>query len=410
MKILKKMSIFLIFCFIVPLFSGCTSGTSSLIVTAYPTKIVYQINEKFDVSGLKLESYNSDGTNCNTFVKAEEIGTVDTSTAGEKKVKITKGDLSTTFSIYVASVVVENKSELKTALTNASDGDVIYVKKGNYRPDNNQDESLYNMVVDKKIIIVGDGSNSTVIHGNFLVGAKKVGDDYIALDNFEDVKFINLGFELSSTIKDKYLNFEGPYGNYDLYGAIKTYNSKKIFISGCSFNGYCYGVNADNIENLTLIKNQFKNIKINAIKVTNDIKLSTISKNAFMDIGSNSLVLDDSKQGNVGALFLSFNKKGNAGVIISNNTFVRIGLKTGELFYSNSGADELETNDKLQLTVGSYINNSAIVFLISSSESNLEVGGIILSANNFGQTLENIVFGTSKDNLINYAGVYINEP
>ncbi len=409
MKILKKMSIFLIFCFIVPLFSGCTSGSSSLMITAYPNKMVYQVGEKFDYSGLKMESYNTDGTNCNTFVSPDEIGEVDTSTAGEKKVKITKGDLSTTFSIYVASKVVEKASDLKQAIAESVDGDIIYIKKGVYKPSDTTDESLYNIVIDKKLTIIGDGNKSTILHGNFLVGAKNINGDYIALDNFEDVKFINLGFQLESTQKDKYLTFEGPYENYDLFGAIKTFNSKNVFISGCSFNGYAYGINSDNIENLTLIKSEFRNIKINAVKVTNDIKSSTIAKNIFMDIGSNSLVLDGTKQGNVGALYLSFNKKGNAGVIVASNTFVRIGLKTGGLIYANRGADELDAMENVSLISGSYINNSAIVFLVSSSENNLEVGGIILSANNFGQTMENIVFGTNKDNIINHAGVYINE-
>ena len=409
MKNLKNIAFLLLFFLIIPFFSGCTSGSSSLFLTSLPSKVVYDVGEKVSFKGLKVESLNTDGTNCNVSVNYEKLDNVDTSSAGEKIVKITKGDLSVTFSIYVAHHVVENKEQLKQTIKDSDDGDIIYIKKGEYKPDNHEDESLYNILIDKKLTIIGDGSKNTLIHGNFLIGAKQVGDDFLPIDDFEQVKILNLGFVLNSTQTDGYLNYEGPYQKYDVFGAIKTFNSKKITISNCLFQGYSYGINASRISDLSLTKNTFKNIKINGVKVTEDIKNASICRNVFMDIGTNSIAMENGKQAGVGALFLSFQDKGNAGVIVANNSFVRIGLNQGKKTYASAGADELELDRDNKLTKGSYMNNSAIIFLVSASTNNLQVGGIILSMNNYGQTLENVRFGTNSENLIEQAGVYINE-
>lgn len=409
MKKLKKIAFLLLFSLIIPIFSGCTSGSSSLYLTSFPSKIVYEIGEKVSFKGLKLESLNTDGTNCNVSVDFKNIEDVDTSTAGEKIVKITKGDLSVTFSIYVAHHVVESKEQLKQTINDSADGDIIYIKKGEYKPDSQEDESLYNILIDKKLTIIGDGSKKTLIHGNFLVGAMQIGEDFLPLEDFEQVKILNLGFVLDSTQTDGYLNYEGPYQKYDVFGAIKTFNSKKITISNCLFQGYSYGINASQVSDLTLTKNIFKNIKINGVKVTESIKNASICRNVFMDIGTNSLAMENGKQAGVGAVFLSFQDKGNAGVIVANNSFVRIGLNQGSKIYVSAGADELEADNSNKLTNGSYMNNSAIIFLVSASTNNLQVGGIILSMNNYGQTLENVRFGTNSENLIEQAGVYINE-
>ena len=143
--------------------------------------------------------------------------------------------------------------------------------------------------------------------------------------------------------------------------------------------------------------------------MTENIQNASICRNIFMDIGTNSIAMENGRQTVVGAMALAFNQKGNAGVIVANNSFVRIGLKTGEKIFTTSGADELELDTQNKIFNGSYINNSAIICLTSASTNNLQVSGIILSSNNYGQTLENIKFGLTKDNLISQSGVYINE-
>lgn len=409
MKKSKKIAFLLIFCLIIPFFAGCTSGSSSIMITNEPNKIVYEIGESVDYKGIKLESYNNDGTTTKINFSEKDFSAVDTSTPGEKFVQITKGELSATFSIYVANKVVTSKDELSNAIKNANDGDIIYIKKGEYKPSDKEDESLYNIVINKKLILIGDGEDKTIIHGNFLVGSREESNGYLPLDNFAGVKFINLGFCLNSVVKDRYNEFEGPYGKFDVFGAIKTYNSKDITIKNCSFSGYSYAINADNISGLNLMGNTFRNIKINAVRVNNDISNAVLKKNKFMDIGTSSLVMENSKQGYVGALYFSFASSTNKGVIVANNTFVRTGLLTQQLVYCTSGADELESQDNIKLTSGSYVNNSAIVFLTSTSQNNLNVSGVIFSNNNYGTALKNFAFNTTKDNFVNQSGIVISE-
>lgn len=406
---MKKSVFLLIFCLIIPLFAGCTSGGSSLFFTGFPNKIVYEIGEKVNFNGLSIESFNNDGTTTKINLSEKDLPEIDTSSAGEKVVQINKGELSTTFTIYIANTVVNSKDQLKTVIKNASDGDIIYIKKGEYKPDSVTDESLYNILIDKKLTLVGDGESSTIIHGNFLVGAREESNGYLPLDKFSGVKFINIGFKLNSRVKDRYNEFEGPYGKYDVFGAIKTYNTNDVTIINCSFVGFSYAVNADNISGLNLINNSFRNLKINAVRVNNDISNAVLTKNKFMDIGASSLVMENTKQGNVGALYFSFANDKNKGVIVANNTFVRTGLLTQKMVYNTSGADELETQENLALTKGSYVNNSAIVFLTSTSKNNLNISGVVFSNNNYGVALKNFAFNTTKDNFINQTGVIISE-
>ena len=409
MKKVKKSVFLSIFCFIILFFTGCTSGASSLFFASLPEKIVYEVGEKVNLDGLCVKSYNSDGTTSKIMLGENDLPQIDTSLAGEKIVQINKGGLSTTFSIYVANIVVNGKEQLKNAIQNASDGDIIYIKKGEYVPSGATDESLYNIVVNKKITFVGDGANNTIIHGNFLVGAKEESNGYLPLDNFSGVKFINLGFKLNSTVNNRYNEFEGPYGKYDVFGAIKTYNTSDVTIKNCSFEGFSYAINSDNMSGLNLIDNTFRNLKINAVRINNDISNSMLLKNKFMDIGTSSLVMENSKQGNVGALFFSFASAQNKGVIVANNTFVRTGLITQELVYNTNGADELEAQENLLLTSGSYVNNSAIVFLTSTSTNNLNVSGVVFCNNNYGVARKNFAFNTTEDNFVNQTGVIISD-
>ena len=64
---------------------------------------------------------------------------------------------------------------------------------------------------------------------------------------------------------------------------------------------------------------------------------------------------------------------------------------------------------KEQIFKMSYINNSAIVTLRSSTIDDLLVDGIVLSNNNYGQTLTNIRLNTTTEDTIDQNGVMIIE-
>jgi hypothetical protein len=385
----KILSLFFVLVFCVSMLSGCASGAVNYYLSSFPSKLVYEVGEKVDFSGLKVESINSDGTNNMIALKEEYFSDVDTSTAGVKKVKITNGKLSTAFNIYVANIVVTDSDNLKEKLAAAKDGDIVYLKAGNYVPKNSGDTSYKDIVVDKSLIIVGDGKDKTKFSGNFVIGATGSSENFEAIENFADVKIMNIGFSLESKIVDGFVNYSGPYGKTDTNGALRIFDTQNLLVYGCSFSGFAYGILGDDVSGLTVKNSIFKNI--------------------FMDIATNVVVVENGTQSSVGCVELSFGKKGNAGVIVSNNTFNRTALMNGKTVYYDEESKTFATSTSEQLFVNGYVNNSAIITLKSSAEDDLLVDGIILCSNNYGQSLVNIRLNTRTDNNIDQNGVLITE-
>ena len=133
----------------------------------------------------------------------------------------------------------------------------------------------------------------------------------------------------------------------------------------------------------------------------------SIFKNSFVDIGKNVLLNENESQSYLSCISLGFNKKGNAGIIISQNSLNRTAQKTGEWIYYDETSKNIKDNENL--TKLSYVNNSAIIILHSTSENNLMVSGIVLTANNYGVALQNIRLGLTNKDVINQSGMIINE-
>lgn len=389
------------------IFSGCSRVAISHHIKELPNKIVYQVGETPSFDGLKIETINSDGTYGKFRFDREQISNVDTSTPGTKKVVIEKGDMSLSFNIYVAHIIVNDSDNLKEILSSANDGDIIYLRAGNYVPQTNEDTKFKDIVVNKSLTIVGDGKDNTIFAGNFIVGANFDGSVFTKISNFENVSFFGIGFELKYQIKNNFINYSGPYGKTDTNGAIRCFDTKNLNISNCSFVGYGYGVLGDSVEELTISNCIFKNIQKNAINIDTEINNSTIFKNIFSDIATNIIAFENNQQSDVGAIVLNFNKKAQKGVLICKNVFKKIALHEDEIIYydeiSKSQADAYKSN----LLTNSYINNSSVISLLSSSQDDLEVTGIVISTNNYSQTLQNINMGAKGINTINQNGVII---
>lgn len=397
----------LVLCFISSLIclTGCTSGHVDLFITHKPSKLAYQVNEEFSSKGLKVEFLNTDGTTTAQSIKKEDITGADTSSPGEKTVTITKDKYTTTFKIYVANIVISPEDNVVNKLESASSGDIVYFLEGEYL--NSENNSLVNLIVDKSLSIVGAGAEKTVIHGNFIVGANKNGNSFTAINEFKDVKFINIGFKQDYKVENGDIKYSNGI-EQDNYGAICGFNTKNLYVSGCKFSKYSYGVLMNNAENLSITLCTFNNMLLNGVKVLNNTKNVTIFKNVFTDIATDVLYSENNKQGYLSAVELTFSDVGNAGVILSNNTFTRIGLKQGGWIYFNDEAKQLKQTD-INLNNMSYIYNTSIILLKSTGITNLDVTGIILSANNYGVTLQNIKIGTDEQNDINESGVIVNE-
>ena len=407
-NLIAKIMLVVIVAFLsINIFSGCSSGAVNFYITSFP-KLVYEVGDKIDLTGLKVESINTDGTNTMVNLRDAEISEVDTYTSGVKKVKISKGKLSTVYNIYVADVVITDSDNLKEKFAQAKDGDIIYLKEGNYTPKNDSDTSYQNVIIDKSLIVVGDGKEKTKFAGNFIVGATESSGEFIPID-LSNVKIINIGFEIKYQQQDGFLKYSGPYGKTDKNGALRIFNTSDILVYNCSFAGYAYGILGDSVEGLTVKNNTFRYIMLNGIKTTKHTQNTTIFKNVFMDIAANTVASENNTQLATGCLELSFEKEGNVGVNIANNTFNRTALLTGNAVYYDEQSKTFAEQTKEQIFKMSYINNSAIVTLRSSTIDDLLVDGIVLSNNNYGQTLTNIRLNTTTEDTIDQNGVMIIE-
>ena len=401
----KILTILMILILIAPIFllTGCSAGKVSIYIKNKPNKIAYEVGEKFVRDGLSVESLNTDGTTTRVCIKDEDIVGADTSTSGEKVVTVKSGDASTVFNIYVADIIISPQDNVKEKLLTANDEDVVYFKNGEYK---NDDGQLNNIIVDKSIFIVGESKDKTIFKGNFLVGAKQVNDTYEQIDNFKDVKIVNMGFKQEYKVEGNDIQYTSKLEK-DVNGAINGFSTENLYVTNCSFTNYSYGVLMDNAVNLSVTRNSFKNLLISGVKVKENSERVSIFKNSFVDIGKNVLLNENESQGYLSCINLGFNKKGNAGIIISQNSFNRTAQKDGEWVYYDNQSQLIKDNDNL--TKLGYVNNSAIIILHSNTDENLQVSGIIMSANNYGVTLQNIRLGLKDNDSVNQSGIIINE-
>lgn len=393
----------------VGMFSGCSRVGVTHQITSYPTKLVYQVGETPNYDGLRIETINNDGTHTVLHYTKNEISQIDTSSPGVKKVKVSKGNMSVSFNIYVADVVVNDNDNLKQAIQNAEDGDIIYLREGTYKPSLSTDTSLKDIVVDKSLIFVGDGKDKTKFFGNFVVGAKLENGVFTKIENFRDVSFFNIGFELDYETNAGFVNYKGPYGNVNSNGAIRFFDIENLNVSNCCFVGYGYGILGETAKGLKISNSIFTNIFKNAIKITKDISNSTITKNVFMNIANGVVAFDENYQSWVGAVYLNFAQEGEVGVIVAKNNFAKIGLKASDILFFDESSKSLAENTTINLFNGMYLNNSSAIILLSSAEDDLEVSGIILSNNNYSGLYESVYMGAKSTNTINQNGVLILE-
>lgn len=376
-------------------FSGCSRAVVGYHVKSLPNKVVYQIGEKVNFVGLKIESVNNDGTYSKFNLSNADISDVNTSTFGVKRVVAQKDNMSVSFDIYVANIIVNDSDNLKEIFQSANNGDIVYMRAGNYFPNNNEDLSYKDIVINKSLIIVGDGYEKTKFGGNFIVGANYDGSVFTKIENFKDVIFNGVGFELEYEVKNNFINYSGPYGNTDTNGAIRCFDTQNLTITNCSFNGYGYGILADTMTNATITKNQFRHIQVSAIKTTTETQNSTIFKNIFMDIATNMIAFDENNPTTTGALSLTFSTEGQKGVLICKNIFTRIALHDGEVVYYNNESKNAANTTDFNFFKMSYMKNSAVISLLSNTTDDLRATGIILSTNNYGQTLQTIYLGAN---------------
>lgn len=391
---MKKISILLclVLIFGVCFFSGCTHEMVSLYIYKMPNKLVYNIGEKLDTTGLELKNIKTDSALSTIYNSNANFSGFDSTTSGKKEVTISYGKFTTSFNVYVANKVVENQADLLTTINNASDNDIVLIKKGEY----NLDSPLE--INNNKLTIGGEGKDKTKINGYVIIGGY-LNEEEITYSNLaKDISFIGLSFVTKSKTTNGIISFEENSYKENL-GGINADKISGLNVIGCSFSGFTTGIKIKDAENCLFTGNRFTKLYIGGIEVTNSIKNSTISKNIITNIGKSVVYLNnENKQDNIFGIKLAFNEETNVGVSLYKNSISKIAVKDLNLIYFNE-------KTKGNYSSLNYMNNSSAIIIHSSGKNNLQTSGLSIFFNSIGSCLNNILYSTNEKDVINSSSV-----
>lgn len=391
---MKKISILLclVLIFGICFFSGCTHEMVSLYIYKMPNKLVYNIGEKLDTTGLELKNIKTDSALSSIYNSNANFSGFDSTTSGKKEVTISYGKFTTSFNVYVANKVVESNKDLLTTINNASDDDIILIKKGEYTLDSPLE------INNNKLIIGGEGKDKTKINGYVIIGGY-LNEGEITYSNLaKDISLIGLSFMTKSKTTNSVISFEeNKYKG--IFGGINADKISGLNVIGCSFSGFRTGIKIKDADNCLFTGNCFTKLYVGGIEVTNSIKNSTISKNIITYIGKSVVYLNnEKKQDNIFGIKLAFNEETNVGVSLYKNSISKIAIKDFNLIYFNEKTKGNYSNLN-------YMNNSSAIIIHSSGKNNLQTSGLSIFFNSIGSCLNNILYSTNENDVINSSSV-----
>lgn len=390
---MKKFSfIILLIIFIFPVFlSGCTHEMVSLYIYKMPDKLVYEIGEELETSGLELRNIKTDSALMRISNKNANFSGFDSSTSGKKEVTVSYGSFTTSFSVYVANKVANSNEDLLNLLENVEDNDIILVKAGDY-------EISKGIEIDcSNIIIGGEGKDKTKLNTFIILGGYLNNNEINYVNGIENVSLIGLGLNIKSKKNNSVVEFENENYNSS-FGALNFDEINGLNIIGCNFSGFSYGIVGNKVSNSTMTANNFKNLYIGGIKINNTITNSTISKNIITSIGNSVIAVQDDKQINIFGIYLSFDKEENCGVSVYKNSISKIAIKDINNVYINEKVNGNFSNMN-------YMNKSSAIIIRSSGKNNLQTNGISIFFNSIGSSLNNILYNTNENDRINSSSV-----
>lgn len=389
----KKISILflLIIVLVCPIFfSGCTHEMVSLYIYQMPNKLVYEIGDKLSTDGMKLKNIKTDSALLKVWLKDATFEGFDSSTSGKKTVTISYGNFSSSYSVFVANKVVTSQDDLNNVVETASDGDIILLKEGKY----NLTKPLE---INSSIVLAGE-KGKAIIDGNIIIGGNYTSSSYNYVNTINNVSIIGINFTSKSLVENEVLKFEKEFITINS-ACINAKDLKGLSVINCNFSSLCYGIKASTATNCKVINNNFNNLKVGGIEISENTTNSLFKLNILKNIGNSVVIMEDENtQGNVFGIKLGFNQTENVGVTLFKNSISRIGLNNGSTIY-------IKQKVKGKFTNSNYMKNSAGIILFSSSENNLETNGISVFNNSIGATLNNIMYNTNKTNFINSSSI-----
>lgn len=379
----------LISCFVL---SGCTHEMVSLYIYKMPNKLVYEIGEELDLTGLELKNIKTDSALLKIYNDKANFSGFDSQTSGKKEVKVSYGEFTTSFQVFVANKVAKNKEELKKALETANDNDIILIKEGEYKMTEPIEISNSNLVLG------GVGKDKTIIDGLIVVGGNLSDGSFEYFSDIENLTLISLGFKTNNNVQNNIIKFDNENLGQNT-ACINAKNLTKFSVISCGFEGYSLGIKAENMDDVYISGNKFSNLLVGAIYSINSTKNVTISKNIINMIGNNVVNLNNKKeQDNIFGIKLALNSEENLGISIYKNSISKIANKPSNLKFFN---------EKIDGDFGglNYLNKSGAIIIFSSGKNNLQTKGVSIFFNSIGSSLNNILYSTSDSDRVNSASV-----
>lgn len=391
---MKKISLIfvVIFSFSVVFLSGCTHEMVSLYIYKMPDKLVYEIGESLDVSGLDLRNIKTDSALSRISNKNASFSGFNSTISGKKEIIVSYGKFTTSFSVYVANKVVNNNEELKTTLETIEDDDIVLLKQGEYSF--NQPIEINN----SNIIIGGEGKDKTKINSFAIIGGNLTDNNIQFTNSSDNISFIGISFNMNNSLENNQVKFENNNYNYS-FGAINCGEVKGLNVISCGFTGFSYGIKVNNLENSVISANSFNKLFVGAIEVNNNTKNTTISKNIINSIGNSVVFLNNNdEQEFLFGIKLSIDTEENCGVSVYKNSISKIAVKNLNLVYLNKKSE----GDFASLN---YLNNSGAIIIRSSAKNNLQTNGISIFYNSIGASLNNILYNTTESDRVNSSSI-----
>lgn len=288
---------------------------------------------------------------------------------------------------YVGGSGPGNESTISTAITKASDGDVIRVYDGMYTE---------NLVIDKQVSIIGNGSLFTSIYGSSSNDVIEVTSDWVNLTGFSIWKSGTSGApDFDSGLRISYAENVWVYDNwfFDNNVGIQLDNSDSNIIENNKFFSnsltsiFLYYSHANDI-----IDNICKNNGLNGIELDNSDANKVVNNTCIFNNGS-GIILYQAHLNEIEDNICQNNSRNGIASQSSNNNF----NKNNKCIFNNwSGmmhADS-DSNDIINCS-NNYNNISGIELFLSDSNTLFE------NSNNYNNRFGTIIHTSDQNKVLN---------
>jgi parallel beta-helix repeat protein len=257
-------------------------------------------------------------------------------------------------------------STIQEAISNADDGDTIFVNNGTY---------YENLIINKAVTLQGEDHNNTIIYGSGIQDVIRITSNWTNVSGFT---VRGSGTEIDDTgIRLTNVN------NCWIYECNIFYNENGIYADTCSYINISFNnVSSNGWKGVTLTNSYF----------------NSVLNNTMFDNSFNSIYIYDSYMNDIFGNTISAN--GNEGIEVASSVFNNIGYNNVTnnrygIYLGGGGGNSIHNN-----TFSHNIENG--VYLLFSNDNLIEQNNISHNGKN------GVYFYYSFDNLLNNNTLFLN--